>query len=238
MKQSIVEENLKQTEVGYNLIAKKFSETRKHFWRSLDFIKQYVQDGDAILDFGCGNGRLVELFSDKDIEYKGVDTSQKLIDIAMKESFNSSRGKQRGKNQFIKIPITQVSLPFNDKNFNSVYSIATFHHLPGRAHRLAVAKELYRVTKSDGWLVVTVWDLWHGKYKKQIIKNRLNKFIGKSKLDWNDCQITFTDNEGKVFNRYHHAFTEKYLERLFKKAGFNIVEIKKVGGNLVLVGQK
>jgi len=48
MRESIVRENLKQTEIGYDLIAKKFSETRKHFWRSLEFIKQYVGDGDSI----------------------------------------------------------------------------------------------------------------------------------------------------------------------------------------------
>jgi ubiquinone/menaquinone biosynthesis C-methylase UbiE len=238
MKKKVIEKNLKQTEVGYNLIAKKFSETRKHFWRSLDFIKQYVQDGDAILDFGCGNGRLTELFNDKKINYTGVDTSQKLIDIATKKSLSSFCDKQRGKNQFIKISPTKVSLPFNDENFNSVYSIATFHHLPGKKHRQNVTNELYRITKKEGWVVVTVWNLWQTKYKKQIWRNRFNKIIGRSELDWNDCQITFTDNEGKVFNRYHHAFTGRELERLFRKAGFNIIEIKKVGGNIVLVGQK
>lgn len=231
MKQSIIEENLRQTEIGYDLIAKKFSETRKHFWRSLDFAKQYAQDGDSILDFGCGNGRLIELFSGKNINYTGVDVSQKLIDCANKQYAGS-------KNSFLKISPNEISLPFNDENFNSVYSIATFHHLPGNKHRLAVAEELYRVTKEGGWLVITVWNLWQTKYKKQIIKNRLNKFMGRSKLDWNDCKIAFTDNEGQVFNRYHHAFTKRSLERLFKKAGFNIVEVKRVGGNLVLVGQK
>ncbi len=238
MKKKVVEKNLKQTEAGYDLIAKKFSETRKHFWRSLEFTKQYVKNGDVVLDFGCGNGRLTELFKDKKINYKGVDPSQKLIDIATKKSLNSSCGKQRGKNQFMKISPTKVSLPFNDENFNSIYSIATFHHLPGRAYRKMVARELYRVAEKEGWIVVTVWNLWQTKYKKQIWRNRFKKFIGQSNLDWNDCQITFTDNEGKVFNRYHHAFTEGELERLFRKAGFNIIEIKKVGGNIVLVGQK
>ena len=231
MKQSIVEENLRQTEIGYDLIAKKFSETRKHFWRSLDFAKQYVQDRDSILDFGCGNGRLTELFSGKNINYTGVDVSQKLIDYANKQYAGN-------KNSFLKISPNEISLPFNDENFNSVYSIATFHHLPGKKHRLAVAEELYRVTKKKGWLVVTVWNLWQSKYRGNIWKNRVEKIICKSKLDWSDCKITFTDNEGQVFNRYHHAFTKQSLEKLFKKAGFNIVEVKRVGGNLVLVGQK
>ncbi len=231
MKQKVVEKNLKQTEVGYDLIAKKFSETRKHFWRSLEFAKEYVQSGDVVLDFGCGNGRLLELFEDKNIKYKGVDPSQKLIDLAKKQ-YTSYQ------DDFIKISPTKVSLPFNAENFNSIYSIATFHHLPGEKHRFAVAQELYRLTRNNGWIIITVWNLWQTKYKKQIWKNRFSKLIGKSKLDWNDCQITFTDNNGEVFNRYHHAFTEGDLERLFRKVGFNIIEVKKVGGNIVLVGQK
>ncbi len=231
MKQSVIEKTLKQTELGYDLIAKKFSETRKHFWHSLEFIEQYVQGGDTVLDFGCGNGRLLELFLDKNINYYGVDVSQKLLNLAKK------RYPDR-QNNFIKISPTKVSLPFNDEKFNSVYSIATFHHLPGRKYRLAVVSELYRVTKRNGWVVVTVWDLWQSRYRQNIFKNWFYKIIGKSKLDWNDCQVAFTDNEGKVFSRYHHAFTKKELERLFRKVGFNIIEVKKVGGNIVLVGQR
>ncbi len=231
MKQSVVRKNLEQTELGYDLIAKKFSETRKHFWRSLEFIKQYVQDGDSILDFGCGNGRLTELFKDKKIKYKGVDPSQELINFAKEQYIENI-------DNFIKISPTKVSLPFNDEKFNSIYTIATFHHLPGKLHRLKVSRELYRMTKKGGWIVVTVWDLWQTKYKKQIWKNRFREIIGQSELDWNDCQITFTDNEGKVFNRYHHAFTKGELERLFRRSGFSIIEVKKVGGNIVLVGQR
>jgi ubiquinone/menaquinone biosynthesis C-methylase UbiE len=231
MKQEIIKQNLKQIETGYDLIAKKFSETRKYFWHSLEFTKQYVKEGDKILDFGCGNGRLLELFNNKNIYYKGIDSSQKLIDFAKKQY-------PKNRENFIKINPTELRLPFNTKEFNSIYSIATFHHLPGKNHRQKIAEELYRVAKKDSWIIITVWDLWQSRYRQKIFKNWLNKIIGKSKLDWNDCQITFTDNEENVFNRYHHAFTKGELERLFRKTGFNIIKTKKIRGNIVLVGQK
>ena len=231
MRLEIIEKNLKNTEKGYDLIAKKFSETRKHFWRSLEFMKDYVRDGDKVLDFGCGNGRLIELFRNKNIQYVGVDVSQKLIERAKKRYSEQTES-------FLKISPTKVSLPFNAENFNSVYAIAVFHHLPGKQRRLNVTKELYRVTKREGWVIVTVWNLWQSRYRSKIFRNWLRKIIGKSELDWNDCQITFTDNEGEVFERYHHAFTERELEKLFKKVGFNIVEVRKIGGNIVLIGQK
>ncbi len=231
MKQSVVRKNLEQTELGYDLIAKKFSETRKHFWRRLEFIGRYTRDGDEVLDFGCGNGRLLELFTNKNINYYGVDVSQKLLDLA-KQRYPSN------KDNFLKISSDKISLPFNEEKFNSVYSIATFHHLPGKQHRLKVAKELYRVTKRGGWIVVTIWDLWQWRYRQNIFKNWFYKIIGKSELDWNDCRIVFINNDGKIFNRYHHAFTKGELERLFREAGFNIIEAKKIGGNIVLVGQR
>jgi len=231
MKQEIIKQNLKQTEIGYDLIAKKFSETRKHFWRNLEFTKQYVKEGDKILDFGCGNGRLLELFAGKKIVYKGVDISQNLLELAKKKY-------PENRKDFIRISPDELSLPFSDKNFNSIYSVATFHHLPGKTYRKKVVRELYRVMKPEGWIIITVWNLWQRKYQRHLYKNWLNKTIGKSKLDWNDCQITFTDNEGKVFNRYHHAFAKGELEKLFRKAGFNIIKTKKIGGNIVLVGQK
>ena len=231
MKQSIVEENLKQTEIGYDLIAKKFSETRKYFWRSLDFIQKYVKNGDAVLDFGCGNGRLLGLFKNKNINYKGVDISGKLLDLAKKQYSDNQ-------DNFIKFSSTDLRLPFNDEEFNSIYTIATFHHLPSKAYRQKIANELYRVAKPKAWIIVTVWNLWQSRYRKNIYKNWWNKIFNKSKLDWNDCQITFTDNKGQVFNRYHHAFTMRELKQLFKGVGFKIVSTKKIGGNIVLTGRK
>ena len=73
---------LSETESGYDQMAEKFSGTRKNFWGDLAFIADYIFDGDKILDYGCGNGRLLEILKNKKIDYVGVDVSQKLIDLA------------------------------------------------------------------------------------------------------------------------------------------------------------
>ncbi|TSD01924.1 MAG: hypothetical protein Athens071425_239 [Parcubacteria group bacterium Athens0714_25] len=243
MDQKTISKILQETEQGYDLISAKFSATRKNFWGSLEFIKEYAKNGNRVLDFGCGNGRLLELFGGKNIEYFGADVSEKLLE--------EGRKKYAGvfpNISFSKLDPLQTSLPFKSDYFNTVYSIAVFHHFPSKEYRLEMAKELHRVLQPGGYTIITVWNLWptfaslwrgkQKKYYKNIFENWKNKISGKSDLDWNDCFVTFTDNQGKVFNRYHRAFTLRELKSLFSRVGFSVLEAKKVGHNLVVILEK
>jgi tRNA (uracil-5-)-methyltransferase TRM9 len=243
MKKEIAEKILKETEIGYDLISQKFSQTRKHFWRGLEFIGDYVKAGDTVLDYGCGNGRLLELLEENSAEYYGVDISQSLIDFA-KQKYESDNVK------FFKLKTGTVSElssgtpelsseELEDNFFNVVYSIAVFHHFPSKKYRQAIARELFDKTKKGGRIVVTVWYLFQERYFGNILKNWLGKSLGKSKLDWNDCEISFTDNQGKKFQRFHHAFTKNELQKLFQTAGFEIEKCEVVNKrNILLVGRK
>lgn len=248
MKKETAKKILQETETGYDTIAQKFSQTRKRFWGELEFIANYTQDGSKVLDFGCGNGRLLELLAIKNPQYFGTDVSQKLLDFAQNkyqdintefDSESESNSDKASKRQFIKLNPSQESLAFADNFFNAVYSIAVFHHFPSRAYRQTWTQELYRVTASEGHVVVTVWNLWQSRYFKNIWQNWKNKLLGKSELDWNDCEISFTDNSGVKIQRFHHAFTKCELKKLFKKAGFTIEKCEVIAGrNIVLVGKK
>ena len=245
MRKEIADKILSETEAGYDLVSDKFSETRKYFWLGLEFIGDYTKEGDKVLDFGCGNGRLLELFSGKNVNYSGVDVSEKLVRLA--------RDKYPGENlEFSKISPSQASLAFNDNFFNAVYAIAVFHHFPGKEYREKMAKELFRITKPGGHVIITVWNLWpaslrqavvsasrggQGKYIKNILKNWIDKLLLRSSLDWNDCRITFKNNQGEVFSRYHHAFTKHEIIKIFTQVGFEKKAVK-IGRNVVFIGKK
>lgn len=242
MKKEIAQIILNETEAGYDTISGKFSETRKHFWRSLEFIRDYTHEGDNVLDYGCGNGRLLELFDQKNINYWGVDVSGKLIELAKERYINvldSSFHRNDKEVHFQKINPIRSTIPFESGFFNSIYSIAVFHHFPSKKYRDDIAKELYRITKDGGHVVITVWYLWQKKYFKNILKNWIDKILGKSKLDWNDCEISFTDNHGVRVQRFHHAFTKRELQKLFKDAGFEIEKCDIIDGrNIIFIGKK
>jgi len=213
---------LKDIERGYDQMAEKFSGTRKYFWKDFEFILYYTKQGDKLLDFGCGNGRLLEMLKDKKIDYVGVDISQRLIDIA-KEKYAKERVN------FQKIS-SSPTLPFPDNFFNQVVSISVFHHFPKKYARI-IAKEIYRVIKPEGIVIISVWNLWQKKYWKYWLNP---KNIWKKNI-----MIPFKNNQGEIFERFHYMFSKRKLGNIFREAGFKIekkfILNKK---NIIVIGKK
>ncbi|MCF7835755.1 MAG: class I SAM-dependent methyltransferase [Candidatus Marinimicrobia bacterium] len=198
---------------GYDKIAEKFSQTRNYIWKEMEIAKTFIKNGFNVLDIGCGNGRFFETLKDKNINYTGIDNSEKLLEIARKKHNTN----------FIKADAT--SLPLEDEHFDTVVSFAVLHHIPSKELRNQFIKESFRVLKKDGYFIITVWNLWQKKYIPQIIKYAFLKIIGLSDLDFKDIYLNF----GKEKNvRYLHAFTKQELKKLLTKNGFKIKKISVV----------
>ena len=235
----MVKKILKQTAQGYDLISQKFFATRQHVWPELKELSRLAKPGDKVLDFGCGGGRLLEVLPDG-IEYHGLDISSRLLSLAREKYLD--KGKNKGKKQrkisFHYQPATSKRLPWPDNYFDLIYSIAVFHHLPSRRYRQEVLMELKRVLKPNGRLVLTVWNLWQPRYRRYLWQNWWQKLTGKSKLDWRDCHIPFRDNQGNVFQRYHHAFTKRELRKMLQQAGWQVEKIENSRKrNLTIIGR-
>lgn len=198
---------LKKTRQDYNLIADDFSRTRQSPWEELGFFREYIRDKDVILDVGCGNGRLLDLFKEKDIQYVGIDNSEKLIKLA-KEKYSQGRF----------LTADALNLPFPDNCFDKVFSIAVLHHIPSNDLRQRFFKEIKRVMKTNGFLFLTVWKFHRLKELFFLLKYAFLKTIGKSRLDWMDILEPW----GKKAERYYHWFFGRELESLARKAGFKI----------------
>ena len=207
---------LNKTKEDYNLIAKDFSRTRSFIWEELESLSQYTMPGDKVLDLGCGNGRLLQIFKEKDVEYFGIDNSEKLIKIA--------REKYPGYNFQT---ADASSLPFSDNFFDKIYGIAVLHHIPSEDFRIQLFKEAKRVLKPGGFLILTVWNLWQRKTAwKPLIKATILKILGKSKLDFKDIFYPWKSSDRKtITQRYFHLFTQKELRKLLRKAGFKMRKI-------------
>lgn len=143
-----------KTKEDYNKIAEFFAKTRSDERELLQF-SALLQSGQRILDWGCGNGRLIHLLKDRNIKYVGVDQSEEMIRLAQEE-FKTECAE--GWVSFQVVP-GLPPWPLADKSFDGIFSVASFHHLPTKQQRFAVLKEMARVLKPGGFLVMMTWNL-------------------------------------------------------------------------------
>ncbi len=200
---------------NYNLIADDFSDSRYKVWSEMKFWENYFHDGQKVLDVGCGNGRLVQLLSNKQVDYFGCDISDKLITLA--------KGKCQQYNfKTFDFQVADIrQLPYQDHIFDIVLAVAVLHHLPHPDNRWQALQEIYRVLKPGGLLLMNNWYFWNAtankKYqiKKQMLINWLRGLEKQALL------IPWKNSQGRVvINRYYYAFHKRELAELVKQSGF------------------
>ena len=196
----------------YDTIAEQFSSTRSLPWSEFRDIVPYVNDGDALLDAGCGNGRLLDVLRDKKINYTGIDFSKALIAIAK---------KQHPDRTFVISDIT--TLPFPEEKFNIIFCIATLHHLAGQTLRRKALAEMRRVCKKDGYLVLLNWNLWTPRWWPAHIRILLKKIVKQIPIDFGSIWKLWKDGQGRIVDkRYIHGFWPGELRTLLAQNGFTV----------------
>ena len=202
---------LQKTKENYNLIADDYTRTRAFIPEDIRELAKYALPGEKILDSGCASGRLFEVLGK--VNYYGIDISERLIKIA-KEKYPGGEFEAAD----------ALSLPFPENFFDKAYSISVLHNIPSREFQLQYLKEIRRVLKPEGFLILRVWDFWKRKEGwKLFLKYTLLKLIGKSKIDFYDVFVPWKNSNGEILvQRYFHCFTKKEIENLIEKAGFKI----------------
>jgi len=94
------------------------------------------------LDVGCGTGTVMNILEQKFLELYGVDSSEGMIEAARKRSSKKLSFQVIHGNH----------LPFGENEFDIVYSMSLFHHVPDQA-RLMALQEITRVVRNGGWIL-------------------------------------------------------------------------------------
>ena len=227
---------IQKTRDDYNKIARHFAQTRNHPGELVQF-KPFIKDGQYVLDWGCGNGRLLYLLEKFDINYFGLDQSQGLLKQAEKEHAAAIKTK---KARFFCTAHKEKKFPAD--YFDLVFLIASFHHLPDEKSRVKLLKKIFIECKPGGKLIMTNWNLASDWAKTKLKKDW-------KKLADGDHLIPWKNERGQVVAlRYYHNFEKDELSEIVLKADWKISEIyystglestsKKDGRNLVLIAEK
>lgn len=201
-----IEENKKV----YNAIASHFSATREVLWDDLKDLKPFTEPGDAVLDIGCGNGRLYQMFADLSIHYTGVDQSEGLI-VKAREKFPGA--------EFV--VASMVELPLPDASFDIIYSIAAFHHLPNDQLRLQALSEMKRVLKPGGKIIMTNWNAQSNWAQTKVQKGDWT--IGE---DPDHFIVPWKNSKKEVKGlRHYWLLTPEHLKNLAGEAGLQVEDM-------------
>lgn len=194
----------------YSKIASHFSDTRNGYkWNWVtDFIDK-LPSNSIILDIGCGNGRNME--NSKNKYFIGIDNCAEFVSICRSKNLNI-------------INADMCDLPFIDNSFDAIISIASFHHLDNKERRVKALKEMRRVLKKDGLILMSVWSINQPTKSKRVFKN-----YGDTIVPWNKF--------GKIYERYYYIFKLDELKELFSLTNFKIKEMSWCYGNEILIIQ-
>jgi len=168
-----------------------------------------------VADIGCGNGK-----------YLGVNP--KIQMIGTDRSFNLIGCAREINKQFQTFVADSLLLPLRPSSVDSIISIAVVHHFSTDSLRIQALREMHRILRVGGRMLVLVWSYeqenkkfatqdvfvpWHlqDSYEDAAegtkpAKPEESKFI--------ETALKQKDKQATVYHRYYHVFREGELEKL------------------------
>lgn len=110
-----------------------------------DFIQAHLRTGASVLDIGCGTGALAVRVRKAGYQVAGIDTSKGMLRVLKARTPSVDA-----------VAACSMTLPFADDRFDLVYCVAVMHHIAEETSVQRTLREMIRVTKPGGLLLV--WD--------------------------------------------------------------------------------
>jgi ubiquinone/menaquinone biosynthesis C-methylase UbiE len=112
---------------------------------AIDKVLREIKEGGLVLDVPCGTGRLVPLFAGRSIRWIGADISFEMMEVA--------RRRPEGLiNRMGNVQLDSEHMPFKSVSFDCVASIRFIYHVPTEEGRIAMLREMARVSKK--WVII------------------------------------------------------------------------------------
>ena len=182
-----------------------------------DLALSLLDEGDKLLDVGCGSGSLIFKARPKFAELYGIDICLSRIEEAEQmavEKFGDSN------NVHFSVCNVNEKIDFPDNLFDVVASIAVVEHIFDPYH---VIMEIHRVLKPGGVFVILVPNIAYIKHRIRLLLGKLP--VTSSPYNWREIGWD---------GGHLHFFTKKTLCTMLHECGFRILEISGSGlfGNL------
>jgi SAM-dependent methyltransferase len=203
-KNQYADKKLKIDSISFKWLRKVF---KKYDIHREDVAIALLEKGDNLLDIGCGEGFLLLKAKNKYTNLYGLDIVPHRLEIA-RNNFKKEKIETR---VILKTSNINEGLGFEDNFFDAVTIIAT---LPFIYDPFFTVKEINRILKNGGILIVQVANIAYIKYRIKLLFGKLP--ITTSPYNWEKIGW-----EGGAL----HYFTLSYLRWLLESHGFKIEKV-------------
>jgi len=199
----------------YDRIGTHFAKTRANPWPE---VEEFLADrsGEVGLDIGCGNGRHTEVLAACCARTLGLDVSRELLTVAADRPAAAGDSPRT----FDLVQGDAATLPVAADCVDLAVYVATLHHLPTRAGRVASLDELARVLAPGGRALVSAWSTTHDRFDAD---------------EGFDTTVDWTLPGGEVVDRFYHIYDPQEFENDVVESGLDLVSVEVSNGNCYAV---
>jgi 2-polyprenyl-3-methyl-5-hydroxy-6-metoxy-1,4-benzoquinol methylase len=215
MKQEVLDKLLNLNQQFYDTIAVSFAESRQSPMQGFfDMLTYLPQPKISLLDVGCGNGRYGHFMQEQGVlsGYAAVDFSSELLDKA-REMVPDGAFYQRD--------MSQPGFLDGLGEYDVVACLAAMHHLPGRANRVHLLRELKGRVGENGRIFLATWQFTDSERQRRKIREWAE--IGLSENDVEPGDFLLRWQRGQVALRYACMIDEAETVNLAAAAGLTII---------------
>jgi len=208
----------------YDRIGAHFAKTRANPWPE---VEEFLdgRTGGVGLDVGCGNGRHTALLAGRCDRAVGLDASRALLDVARErvagaedEGDDANPGQVRARPSLVQGDAGRLPLA-SDRVDLAVY-VATLHHLPTRAGRVASLTDLARVLAPGGRALVSAWSTEHDRFDAE---------------EGFDTTVDWTLPGGETVERFYHIYDAEEFRADLRESGVAVRSVRVSSGNCYAV---
>lgn len=232
MNEVIEQQLLALNRAFYEQFAHEFAGSRSTAQPSLRRVLAGLGDGLAILDVGCGDGRVARALQEmgRSAGYCGVDGSGALIALARQRAPTLSSVDAAFVQADVVSPDWTAALP--QPRYDVALCLAVLHHVPGVALRRRLVRQLAELLPPNGCLCLSTWQFMSSARLRRKIVPWAALGIAEGQVEPQDCLLTW--ERGGSGLRYCRFIDEQEARSLCLQADLNVYQSFLADGGLNL----
>jgi tRNA (uracil-5-)-methyltransferase TRM9 len=204
--------------------AENFAEARPRLPAGAQRVLAKIPPGQRVLELGCGDGKVGRALARAGAAaYLGLDLSVAMLERARRYTEGEP---QASVVLFLPADLTDPAWTkaLTSEPFDWALAFAVFHHLPGRALRARVLREMAAHLRPGGRVAISNWQFNRSPRLMERVSDWAQAGLSIDEVEAGDHLLTW-ERAGRTGLRYVHLLDEAEARQMAAEAGLRVVEV-------------